>query len=85
MFRRLLWLTIGIMVGVGASQWLMRFVRETLARLSPERVASDLADGLRRAGDELAAALRVARQTMKEREQELRRGLRDDLTARPRR
>lgn len=85
MFRRLLWLTIGIMVGLGASLWITRFVRESLARLAPERVAGELAGGLRRAGDELAAALRVARQTMREREQELRQGLRDELTGRPRR
>ncbi len=72
MFKRLLWLTIGIVVGFGASFWLMRFVRETLARLAPERVSRDLAGIARRAGEEVRASLRAGREAMAAREAELR-------------
>lgn len=85
MFKRLFWLTVGVMLGLGASVWFMRFVRESVARLSPERVSRDLAGGLRRAGDEIAAALREGGETMRAREQELRHELREELARRTRR
>lgn len=72
MFKRLLWLTIGMALGFGASFWLMRFVRETVARLSPELVADDLATALRRLGGDLKAALDDGRAAMRAREAELR-------------
>ena len=43
MFRRLFWLVIGAGFGFGVSFWVMRFVRETVNRYSPERVSADLA------------------------------------------
>ena len=44
MFRRLFWLLMGVGFGFGTSFWVMRFVKETAARYSPERVSNDLAD-----------------------------------------
>ena len=72
MFRRLFWLVIGAGFGFGVSFWLMRFVRETAARYTPERVSADLADALRNLGGDLRAAVAEGREAMRERELELR-------------
>jgi hypothetical protein len=70
-FRRLFWLAIGVGFGFGVSFWLMRFVRETAARYTPERVSADLSDALRNLGGDLRAAVSEGREAMREREQEL--------------
>jgi len=72
MFRRLFWLLMGAGFGFGVSFWLMRFVKETAARYTPERVSSDLADALRGLGADLRAAASEGREAMREREAELR-------------
>ena len=72
MFKRLLWLIVGAGFGFGVSFWLMRFVRETAARYTPERVSSDLADALKSLGSDLRAAVAEGREAMREREAELR-------------
>ena len=72
MFRRLFWLVVGAGFGFGVSFWLMRFVRETAARYTPERVSADLADALRSFGGDLRAAVAEGREAMREREAELR-------------
>jgi hypothetical protein len=72
MFRRLFWLVIGAGFGFGVSFWLMRFVRQTAARYTPERVSADLADALRSFGGDLRAAVAEGRDAMREREAELR-------------
>ena len=76
MFRRLLWLVIGAGFGFGVSFWLMRFVRETVQRYSPERVSSDLAGALTQFGKDLRAAVAEGREAMRDREAELRQELR---------
>ena len=72
MFRRLFWLALGVGLGFGASFWMMRFVRKTAERYSPERVSSDLAGGLRALGTDLRKALAEGREAMHEHEAELR-------------
>jgi hypothetical protein len=72
LFRRLFWLLVGAGFGFGASFWLMRFVRETAARYTPERVSADLADAVRGLGTDLRAAVADGRQAMREREAEIR-------------
>lgn len=72
MFRRLFWLIVGAGFGFGASFWIMRFVRETIGRYTPERVSADLADALRGLGTDLRAAVAEGREAMREREAELR-------------
>ena len=81
MFKRLFWLVIGAGFGFGVSFWLMRFVRSTVERYSPERVSGDLADALRSFGADIRAAVAEGREAVRERESELR----ADLEARARR
>jgi hypothetical protein len=72
MFRRLFWLVIGAGFGFGVSFWLMRFLRSTVERYSPERVSDDLAEAIRSFGKDLRAAVSEGREAMRERETELR-------------
>ena len=72
MFRRLFWLVVGAGFGFGISFWLMRFVRSTVERYSPERVSGDLADAIRSFGKDLREAVAEGREVMRERETELR-------------
>lgn len=72
MFRRLIWLIMGAGFGFGVSFWLTRFVKETAARYSPERVSADLAGAIRGLGTDLRAAVSDGREAMREREDELR-------------
>ena len=72
MFRRLFWLIVGAGFGFGVSFWLMRFVKQTAERYSPERVSGDLASAVRAFGHDLRAAATEGRMAMREREEELR-------------
>jgi hypothetical protein len=72
MFKRLFWLVVGVGFGFGASFWIMRFVRETAARYTPERVSADMADALKSLGTDLRLAVADGREAMREREAELR-------------
>ena len=72
MFRRLFWLLVGVGFGFGMSFWLTRFVKQTAARYSPERVSTDLADALKGLGTDLRLAVADGREAMHEREAELR-------------
>ncbi len=72
MFRRLFWLMLGLGFGFGSSYWVMRFVRETAARYSPERVSADVADAVRGFGADLRVAVAEGREAMHEREAQLR-------------
>jgi hypothetical protein len=74
-FKRLLWLTIGVGIGVGFSFWVLRFIRTTVARYTPERVSANLAAAVEGLGNDLRAAVAEGRQAMREREIELRREL----------
>ena len=77
MFKRLFWLMIGAGFGFGVSFWLIRFVRQTVERYTPERVSSDLAGALKAFGEDLRAAVAEGRAAMQEREAEIR----SELTA----
>jgi hypothetical protein len=72
MFKRLFWLMIGVGFGFGASFWLLRFVRSTVERYSPERVSDDLAKAVRRFGGDVRAAVAEGREGMREYERDLR-------------
>jgi hypothetical protein len=71
-FKRLFWLLVGVGFGFGVSFWVMRFVRSTVERYTPERVSEDLAGALRQFGSDLRAAAAEGREAMREREAELR-------------
>ena len=72
MFKRLFWLTVGISIGLGTSFWVMRFVKTTLERYTPERVSADLAEAIKGFGKDLRAAVAEGAEAMREREAELR-------------
>lgn len=72
MFKRLFWLSVGLTAGFGSSFWLMRTVRRTVERFTPERVTRDVVAGARSFGAELKAALDDGRAAMLAREAELR-------------
>ncbi len=72
MFKRFFWLTIGLTIGYGTSFWLMRTVRRTVERLTPERLSKDAIAGARSFGAEVKAALEDGREAMRQREAELR-------------
>jgi len=71
-FKRLFWLAIGVGFGFGLSFWLVRFLRETLARYTPERVWDDLAGAIRALGHDVREAVAEGREAMNEREEEIR-------------
>ena len=72
MFKRLFWLTVGISIGLGTSFWVMRFVKTTLERYTPERVSEDLAEAIKGFGKDIRAAVAEGAEAMREREAELR-------------
>jgi hypothetical protein len=71
-FKRLLWLSIGLTAGFGSSFWLMRTVRRTVERFTPQRLSQDVVSGARSVGTEMRAALDEGRVAMRQREAELR-------------
>lgn len=75
MFKRLFWLVVGAGFGFGTSFWIMRVVRETAARYTPERLSSDVVGAVRQLGADLRAAVAEGRAGMREREAELRQEL----------
>ena len=84
MFKRLFWLTVGVGFGFGLSFWLSRLLRQTVERYAPERVSNDVANGLRRLGTDVRAAVAEGRETARKREAELRAELEGRLAGRPR-
>jgi hypothetical protein len=71
-FRRLFWLLVGVGVGFGGSFWLTRYVRQTVARYTPERLSSDMAHRIRGFGADVRMAVSEGRRAMLEREAQLR-------------
>ena len=76
MFKRLRWMTVGAGVGFGASFWVVRKVRRTVERFTPERVSADVTSAVRGLGDDVRGAVTEGRVAMREREAELRAELR---------
>ncbi len=78
MFKRLFWLVIGAGFGFGISFWLVRMVKETVDRYTPERVSADLGSAVRAFGQDLRLAVAEGRDAMAETEAQIR-----DELARP--
>lgn len=76
MFKRLFWLTVGTMLGFGGSFWLQRRLREKIERYYPERVANQLAQGVKAIGGDIRAATQEGRAAKRDREESLRSQLR---------
>ncbi len=71
MFKRLFWLTIGLTIGFGTSYWTVRYVRRTIERYTPERLAGDATRIARTLASDVRAAAEEGREAMRKREAEL--------------
>ena len=72
MFKRLFWLTVGLSIGFGTSYWTVRYVRRTIERYTPERLADEATRVARAIAIDLKAAAAEGREAMRQREAELR-------------
>lgn len=70
--KRVFWLTVGLSVGAGGTEWARRKARRLRRRFSPPRLASDMAGALRNAGRGVSEAITEGREAMRQREAELR-------------
>ena len=75
MFKRVRWMGMGAVAGVGASAWAQRRLRRTLEEHPSIRTGADVVSSARRLGRELSAAVADGRQAMAEREATLRAGI----------
>jgi hypothetical protein len=75
MLRRARWFGAGAALGVGASVWAHRKLRATTARYRPGRLAGSATGKARALPGDVRAALLEGRSVMREREAELRQGL----------
>jgi hypothetical protein len=72
MFKRLFWLALGTMLGLGSSLWATRAAKRVLRRLSPPQVGGAVVNSMRRTAQDLRAAVVEGRHAMREREAALR-------------
>ncbi|HSL59994.1 MAG TPA: hypothetical protein VK866_19265 [Acidimicrobiales bacterium] len=72
MFKRLFWLTTGIMIGWGSVLWVVHRVRQTARRFVPEQVSRDAADAARRLRVDVREAVTEGRAEMRSTEERLR-------------
>jgi hypothetical protein len=72
MFKRLFWLTVGASFGVGTTVWVGRTVKQTMNRLTPQRISSDLVVTARSKAADLKAAVAEGREAMHQQEAALR-------------
>lgn len=75
MFKRLLWLVIGIAFGFGCSWWITRTIRRTIEQLTPEHMAQNMAGMVHGLGGRLREAVAEGREAMVERELDIRAAL----------
>jgi hypothetical protein len=71
-FKRLFWLCVGTVVGLGGSFWAQRRLRQRIERYAPERVAQQVSSSARALGADVRAAAQEGRAAMREREESLR-------------
>lgn len=72
MIRRLFWTSVGVVLGMGATVWLLRLLRIRVLDTTPGGVALQVGGSLRRLGEDLRDAVDEGRLAMEEREAELR-------------
>jgi hypothetical protein len=75
MFKRVRWMGMGAVAGVGVSTWAQRRLRRTLQEHPSIRTGADVVSTARRLRRELSAALADGRQAMSDREAALRSGM----------
>ncbi|OWY62896.1 hypothetical protein B7486_55975 [cyanobacterium TDX16] len=72
MIRRLFWMLVGVVLGLGASIWMLRVLRIRVLESTPGGVVVQVGGSLRRLGADLRDAADEGRSAMQEREAELR-------------
>jgi len=71
-FKRLFWLTVGTLLGLGGSLWAQRRLRQQIERYKPEQVTRRAFDTARALAEDVRAAARQGREAQREREESLR-------------
>ncbi len=72
MFKRLFWLTVGTLLGLGGSLWAQRRLRQQIERYKPEQVTQRAIATARGLLEDVRAAARQGREAQREREESLR-------------
>ncbi len=72
MFKRLFWLSVGLVTGSWLTLRFKRRVQETVTRLLPDRMAADVNSKMRSLAADVRDAAREGRTAMKDREASLR-------------
>lgn len=72
MIRRAFWLLVGLVLGMGATVWLLRVLRIRVLETTSGGVAVQVGGSLRRLGADLRDAVDEGRTAMHQREAELR-------------
>ena len=75
MIKRLLWLTIGFLLGMGSSIAAVRRLRRVAARYAPPEIAQRWGDRATAVGRDVRSAVRDGRTEMQRREMEMRASL----------
>lgn len=75
--RRLFWLAVGLGAGVAGAVTTMRFARRQAEKVAPSRVAREAKAGLMDLAKLVSESIAEGQRAMREREEELRRHLRD--------
>ena len=72
MFKRLFWLTLGTVLGLGGSLWAQRRFRRQIERYKPEQVTRRAVATTRGLVEDIRSAARQGREAQRERERSLR-------------
>ncbi len=75
--RRLFWLAVGLGAGVAGAVMTMRMARRQAEKVAPSRLAREARAGIMDLAKLVAESLAEGQRAMREREEELRRELRD--------
>lgn len=75
--RRLFWLAVGLGAGVAGAVMTMRFARRQAERVAPSRMVREAKAGLMDLAKLVSESIAEGERAMREREEELRRDLRD--------
>jgi hypothetical protein len=75
--RRLFWLALGLGAGIAGAVMTMRFARRQAQKVSPSRLAREARSGIMDVAKLVSESITEGERAMREKEQELRRDLRD--------
>jgi hypothetical protein len=71
-FKRMFWLSVGTVLGLGGSLWAQRRFRQQIERYKPDEVTRRAVSTVRGLGADVRDAARQGRDAMREREELLR-------------